>query len=132
MNNNINKLPNNFSANVMAELGKRIERRERKKGIYITILIILSTIAVLLTGAFAVIMFYPQIGIEIKNYYMEFINSMNANSGNTATMISLNGSLDNALNFISNNMMLIICIVDFGILYFFGNILSKHLNSNRV
>lgn len=132
MNNNINKLPDNFSANVMAELGKRIERRERKKGIYITALIILSVIAVFATGAFAVIMFYPQIGIEIKNNYMEFINSMNANSGNTATMISLNGSLDNALNFISNNMMLIICIVDFGILYFFGNILSKHLNGNRV
>lgn len=132
MNNNINKLPDNFSVKVMAELGKRIERRERKKGKYITALIILSITAVLLTGALAVIMFYPQVGIEIKNYYMEFINSMNSNGGNTVAIISLNESLDNVLNFISNNVMLIICLVDFGILYLFSNILSKHLNNNRV
>ncbi|MDO4368444.1 MAG: hypothetical protein Q4C26_07110 [Bacteroidales bacterium] len=132
MNNNINKLPDNFSVKVMAELGKRIERRERKKGKYITALIMLSITAVLLTGALAVIMFYPQVGIEIKNYYMEFINSMNSNGGNTVAIISLNESLDNVLNFISNNVMLIICLVDFGILYLFSNILSKHLNNNRV
>ena len=132
MNNNINKLPDNFSVKVMAELGKRIERRERKKGKYITALIMLSITAVLLTGALAVIMFYPQVRIEIKNYYMEFINSMNSNGGNTVAIISLNESLDNVLNFISNNVMLIICLVDFGILYLFSNILSKHLNNNRV
>ncbi len=132
MNNNINKLPDNFSVKVMAELGKRIERRERKKGKYITALIMLSITAVLLTGALAIIMFYPQVRIEIKNYYMEFINSMNANGGNTVAIISLNESLDNVLNFISNNVMLIICLVDFGILYLFSNILSKHLNNNRV
>lgn len=132
MNNNINKLPDNFSVKVMAELGKRIERRERKKGKYITAIIMLSITAVLLTGALAVIMFYPQVGIEIKNYYMEFINSMNSNGGNTVAIISLNESLDNVLNFISNNVMLIICLVDFGILYLFSNILSKHLNNNRV
>lgn len=132
MNNNINKFPDNFSVKVMAELGKRIERRERKKGKYITALIILSITAVLITGALAVIMFYPQVGIEIKNYYMEFINSMNSNGGNTVAIISLNESLDNVLNFISNNVMLIICLVDFGILYLFSNILSKHLNNNRV
>lgn len=132
MNNNINKLLDNFSVKVMAELGKRIERRERKKGKYITALIMLSITAVLLTGALAVIMFYPQVGIEIKNYYMEFINSMNSNGGNTVAIISLNESLDNVLNFISNNVMLIICLVDFGILYLFSNILSKHLNNNRV
>lgn len=132
MNNNINKFPDNFSVKVMAELGKRIERRERKKGKYITALIMLSITAVLLTGALAVIMFYPQVGIEIKNYYMEFINSMNSNGGNTVAIISLNESLDNVLNFISNNVMLIICLVDFGILYLFSNILSKHLNNNRV
>ena len=63
---------------------------------------------------------------------MEFINSMNANGGNTVAIISLNESLDNVLNFISNNVMLIICLVDFGILYLFSNILSKHLNNNRV
>ena len=67
MNNNINKLPDNFSVKVMAELGKRIERRERKKGKYITALIMLSITAVLLTGALAVIMFCPQVGIEIRN-----------------------------------------------------------------
>lgn len=132
MNNNINKLPDNFSAKVMVELGKRIERRERKKGIYITILIILSTIAVLLTGAFAVIMLYPQIGIEIKNYYMEFIDSINVNNSNIVTMVYLKESIDNALTFISNNIMVIICLVDFGILYLFGNMLSKHLYSKRV
>ena len=132
MNNNINKLPDNFSAKVMAELGKRIDSRMRKKRIYITFIIILSSIAVLLTGAFAVTMFYPQIGIEIKNYYMELINSMNANNSNTVAMAYLKGSVDNAFTFISNNIMVIICLVDFGILYLFGNMLSKYLHVNRV
>lgn len=132
MKNNIDKLPDNFSAKVMVELSKRIEKRERKKGIYITVIIILSTITVLLTGAFAVLMFYPQIGLDIRNYFMEFINSINANDGSTTAMTFLKGGMDNALIFISNNIMVIICLVDFGILYFFGNVLSKRLHSNRV
>lgn len=128
MKNNIDKLPDNFSAKVMVELSKRIEKRERKKGIYITVIIILSTIAVLLTGAFAVLMFYPQIGLDIRNYCMEFINSINANDSSTTAMTFLKGGMDNALIFISNNIMVIICLVDFGILYLFGNVLSKRLH----
>lgn len=132
MNNNINKLPNDFSTKVMAELGRRIEKREQKKKIYITVCIIVSVVAVLLTGGYALFTFYPQIGMGIKNYYMEFINSINAYNSNVITMVSLKESIDNALAFISNNVMVIICIVDFGILYLFSNILSKHLHSSRV
>ena len=132
MNNNINKLPNDFSAKVMAELGRRIEKRKQKKKIYITVCIIVSVVAVLLTGMFAVFTFYPQIGMEIKSYYTEFINSINAYNSNIVPMVSFKESIDNALAFISNNVMAIICLMDFGILYLVSNVLSKRLHSSRV
>jgi len=132
MNNNINKLPNDFSAKVMAELGRRIEKRKQKKKIYITVCIIVSVVAVLLTGMFALFTFYPQIGMGIKSYYTEFINSINAYNSNIVPMVSFKESIDNALAFISNNVMAIICLMDFGILYLVSNVLSKRLHSSRV
>lgn len=126
MDNNINRLPDNFSSLVMAELDRRIEERERKKGIYRAIFVTMASITIVVAAVIAINIFYPQIGMSIKNYYFQFINNMNNAPINSELAGYFKDRIEETITFFSKNITIIICLIDLGILYLLSGKLSRY------
>ena len=126
MENNINRLPDNFSSLVMAELDRRIEERERKEGIYRAIFVTMASITIVVAAVIAINIFYPQIGMSIKNYYFQFINNINNAPINSELAGYFKDRIGETISFFSKNITIIICLIDLGILYLLSGKLSRY------
>ena len=131
MENNINRLPDNFSSLVMAELDRRIEERERKKEIYRAIFVTMAIITIVVAAVIDINIFYPQIGMSIKNYYSQFINNINNAQINSELAGYFKDRIGETISFFSKNITIIICLIDLGILYLLSGKLSRYFYSKQ-